>query len=145
MRFSISLYLLLLPFFVFANEEPTEWTLYTSDNGVEVYYKYAPCDLEMGFDYEWVLLKFVNTTITNKLVDFDKVMEIDGDCVTCNDPEGEYHMTIAINAMETIEGSCTVYDEASHHIFSKIITPNTGIDDQLTGFDLGNFTVTNNE
>ncbi|PCJ82407.1 MAG: hypothetical protein COA57_13330 [Flavobacteriales bacterium] len=128
-----------------ANNDPTKWNLFASQNGVEIYYKYAQCDLEMGYDQEWVLLRFVNTAASTKTVKYHKIMEINGVCKTCNDPNGEYSMTVVLRANETIEGSCTVYDNAAHHIFSKMTTPNTGIEDKLTAFDLRNLTVTYNE
>lgn len=135
-----------LPLLSFSQEEqPTEWTLFAEQNGVEIYHKYADCDLEMGYDQQWVILKFVNTTSVAKLVDFNKIMEIDGDCKTCNDPYGEYHMTVPLAANETSEGSCTIYDKPSHHIYSKVITPDTGLEYELTDFDLSELTVTDQE
>lgn len=145
MKLRILSLLLMIPFISVAGDEPKEWTLFATDNGVEIYYKYAECDLEMGYDHEWVLLKFVNTTSTPKNVDFDKKMELNGECVTCNDPHGEYHMTVGLAANETVEGSCTVYDDPSHHIFSKVLTPDTGIDDELTSFDLDNLEVSDRD
>ena len=66
MKLRILSLLMMIPFISFAGDEPTDWTLFATDNGVEIYYKYAECDLEMGYDHEWVLLKFVNTTSTPK-------------------------------------------------------------------------------
>lgn len=122
-------------------KQNTTWVLYSSNSGVDIYYKYSPCILEMGYDQEWVLLKFVNTTSLKKIIEFDKIMEIDGVCVTCNDPNGEYKMSVLLEANQTIQGSCTVNDNAAHHIYSKMIEPGVNIPDTLTRFELRNLLI----
>lgn len=119
-----------------------EWQLYSSINGIEIYFKYSPCQLEMGYDQEWVLLKFVNTTSTSKMIEYNKIMEIDGVCVTCNDPNGEYRMSVTLQANEVVQGTCTVNDNRAHHIYSKTIEVGANIPDTLTRFELGSLMIT---
>lgn len=131
--------LLLLTGFIPENKN-NEWKLYHSNNAVDIFFKYADCNLEMGYDQEWVLLKFINKTEQQKIIEYDKIIEIDSVCITC-EYSAEYHMTINIKPNEIIEGSCSIYDNASSHFYSKMIEPGVNITSKLTRFELGNLKI----
>ena len=45
-----------------------DWKLYTDIDGIRLEYKYADCNLEKGYDQQWVLLRLTNTSGAAKIV-----------------------------------------------------------------------------
>ena len=66
-------------------EDKDEWQLYAEKNGVQIYYKTQECRIEsQGLHHEYVLLKFVNTTDENLIVEWDNELWYNNKCHTCD-------------------------------------------------------------
>jgi len=119
----------------------TDWKLLTEKNGVKIYFKYENCSDEVNdIHQENVVLKVVNTTIQNIIVEWDSELWYNDNCRTCNMKNGENHNKIQLNASETKIGSC----EKRHQlrelvIFSKFTKYENKV--KLTKFQLNNVTV----
>jgi len=120
------------------------WQLYTELDGIRIEYKYADCDLERGYDQQWVLLKITNTTGNTKLVEWKNNLWYNDECKTCDVTSGEYHRTVSVGGGKTLEGTCSIYGNGSLNIFVKFSdsqyqNPNPEV---LTKFELENLTIT---
>ncbi len=120
-------------------QSPTTWTQYYQSNGITISYKYADCDLEMGFDEQRVLIKIENSTDQKAHVIWDAHQYYNEECRTCEDPYGEYRREFSIEPGLTIEGKCSVYSDNRLVVFSKWVSqPNKTT---LTKFELSNLIV----
>jgi hypothetical protein len=118
------------------------WTLLHEKQGINIYYRYADCDLRDELDQQLLFLKIENTT--NQIVNVDWVWEIwlNNKCHTCQpDENGEFRRTVKVEANKSIEPSCERYPELHElTVFSKFIEFQT--DDLLTGFSLQQLNIT---
>lgn len=119
------------------------WKLYLNIDGIRIEYKYADCNLEKGYDQQWVLLKITNTTGNTKLVKWKSNLWYNNVCKTCHVTSGEYKRSVTVDAGESQEGTCSIYSNGSLNVFVKFIdeqytSPNPQI---LTKFELYNLTV----
>ena len=126
----------------FSQNKPSSWTLLQQENGVDVYYKYAPCSPSHGYDKELVLLKLVNTsTDRSKYLSWDLESIHDKECFTCQYPD-EYHMKVTLKPDESIEGSCKMDCPHELRIFSKFTDKDCKKNyPPLSSFNLANFVV----
>lgn len=118
------------------------WTLIKSQDGVNIYQKTSHCTYNMGFDQERIILKYENTTANKVSVIWDFEIHIDGVCRTCNDPGGEYHKVLELEANESKEGACARETDPRLFVFSKFDDPdNTTVNEELTNFEFANLSV----
>ena len=120
-----------------------DWKLYADVDGIRLEYKYADCNLEKGYDQQWVLLKLTNTSGVAKIVKWKNNLWYNNDCKTCGLTSQEYNRQLSVNAGETLEGTCSVYGDGRLNIFVKFIDEdyqNENIQ-VLTKFELDNITV----
>ncbi len=130
--------LFLLSFFTTgAFAQSDDWQVLTQKDGVEIKYKYSDCDLERGFDQEWVLLQFNNTTATKKTLIWDLELYFNNDCKTCG--SDEYHLVQELKPNESMEGICSVNTNTNLRIFSKFLNRENRT--ELTDFKLANLQV----
>jgi len=120
------------------------WQLYTELDGIRIEYKYFDCDLERGYDQQWILLKITNTSGFTKLVEWKSNLWYNNECKTCDVKGQEYQRTVSIDPGKTLEGTCSIYDNGSLTIFVKFIdsqyqNPNRQV---LTKFELDNLSIT---
>lgn len=120
------------------------WQLYADKDGVRIEYKYTDCDLEKGYDQQWILLKITNTSGDTKLVTWKSNLWYNNDCKTCHVQGQEYQRSVSIKAGETLEGTCSIYSNGSLNMFVKFIDKQyqNSNPQVLTKFELGNLTIT---
>lgn len=129
------------------NAKAEEWLLYAEQNGVRIEYKHSDCDLERGFDQEWVLLRVTNTSGEDKLVRWKANLWYNDHCKTCEIEGQEYFSSFSINAGKEISGICSINGIKGLNFFVKFIDPqykNTDIQ-ILTKFELGDLSITKAE
>ena len=121
-------------------EDKDEWQLYSEKNGVQIYYKTQECRIEsQGLHQEYVLLKFVNTTDENLIVEWDNELWYNNVCRTCGSKTNEHHYEISLSSGDSVEGGCSLDSERKLRIFSKFL--NLQSKSQLTKFELVNITI----
>lgn len=121
-------------------ERSTDWVLYQKKDGVEQYYKFQECNIpEEGFYREYVLIKLVNTTDKVVRVEWDIVSWYGNKCANANVDNPEYHRSVILQPLQTVEGTCDLRFGKKLVIFSNFL--NYKIDDYLTHFELRNFKV----
>ncbi|HIO73026.1 MAG TPA: hypothetical protein EYN38_07995 [Flavobacteriales bacterium] len=120
------------------------WQLYAAIDGVRIEYKYADCDLEKGYNQQWVLLKITNTSASTKLVKWKNNLWYNNDCKTCHVKSQEYERAVAVNAGESLEGTCSIYSNGSLNVFVKFIDKQYQNTNRqvLTKFELDNLRIT---
>ncbi len=117
----------------------SEWSFLEEKDGVKISWKYADCDLEMGYDERRVLLRFENTSDQDVLLTYEAELFYDEECLTCDDPNGEYRHEIELRSGTKIAGECSVYSSGAHQFFVRWVSqPNKT---ELTKFNLANITV----
>ncbi len=118
---------------------PTAWQDLWVNDQVVVQYKYADCDLEAGFDQQWVLLRIENRSNAPLTISWDLQLWFNNACKTCDDANGEYHKSIVVEAGTSVEGHCSLKSNRNLSFFSKFTTrDNRTI---LTDFKLANLTL----
>ena len=125
----------------FSQEKPDVWTPFLSDGPVKVFYKYAVCDPEIGYDNESVLLKIINVSNQGVIASWDREIYFDGVCTTCDlGDEGRSEYKLAPN--EVAEGICSVSGDRRLKLFCEFTDPQYKLKQPLfTGFKLNNFNI----
>jgi len=114
-----------------------EWSLYTSQDGVDVYLKVTNCDdVQNGEFKNYLTIKLVNTTAHDVMVDFAMKKWYD-DEPWFNEPvSDENRRSLIIPSGGSMEGVCANKDLAVFHSFNnKINAP------VLTKFELDELNV----
>lgn len=84
----------------------TEWKIYTEKTGIQIYYRTIDCnDATNDIHQQFIILKFVNTSNTDLIVDWEMLLWYNDECRTCNSGS-EYLYTVTIPAGESSEGDC---------------------------------------
>ncbi len=122
-------------------QRSTDWVLYQEADGVQLFYRFAECNLPSeGYYREKVLLKLVNITNLEKTVDWDVVLWYGPNCVNCDEANPEQHKTVVLAPGTTREATCELDKNFELKLFSRFL--NYQLDDWvLTHFELRNFTV----
>ncbi len=121
-------------------QSPTEWTTYFEKDGVTISYKYADCDLEMGYDEQRVLLKIDNNSGKKAHIIWNAHQYYNNKCLTCEDPWGEYRREFSLEPTISLEGICSIKGDNRLIIFSKWVSqPNKT---ELTKFELNDINIT---
>lgn len=122
-----------------SQEKPREWTLYSSENGVEIFYKYADCISNQGTDQERVILKFNNTNNFAVSIEWKTNIYYNGKCHNCNSDDHEFVSKQKILRESSIEGNCE--DRSSRLSFYSDFLDYEA-KQKLTNFELVNVSVT---
>jgi len=123
------LFSVISPVLIMAQAKSDEWTLHKEASGIQIFYKYADCNIPSeGFYKEMVLLKFVNTTQTPLKIKWQREAWYNGKCSSCG--LDEYKFELEVPAGETITGDCDIYAPSKLKIFSKFLDlkSNVGLD-----------------
>lgn len=141
---NIVLVLLFVPVLFTGVSNAGNWQLYTEMDGIRIEYKYTDCDLERGYDQQWILLKITNTSASAKLVEWKSNLWYNNECKTCNVKGREYHRAVSIDPGKTLEGTCSIYSNGSLNMFVKFIDKQYRNSNRqvLTKFELGNLSIT---
>lgn len=95
-----------------ADKLSKEWSLLTTQNGVEVYLRKDFCDVGAKDLFTYAHLKFVNTTSNQVSVDFNYELIHENGCVGCGSTD-EYHKSVVVGASSSLEGDCVETPELS--------------------------------
>lgn len=118
--------------------QDTEWKLYSSVDGVEIYTMESDCYAKNIPDQKAIIIKVVNTTGQNVAVEWDKVIWYNDELVTKNVSDGENHMKVEVAKNSSEEGNCEV-PYGALYIYKDFITYKT--DTKLSKFELQNIKV----
>lgn len=121
----------------FAQE--SEWQLYASIDGVEIYTMESDCYPTNIPDQKGILIKVVNNNNETVQVEWDKVLWYNDEIITDNTTDDENHYSVQIEKNSSNEGSCDV-PRGAFYIFSDFITFKS--ETKLTRFELQNIKVT---
>lgn len=121
--------------------KPTEWAVYFVGEGIQISYKLASCDPEMGYDQESVLLKIENTTNSVVVLNWHQLLSFNDNCKTC-DYEEEYSSRLKLGPLQSEEGTCSIYSAKELKYFSKFIDANYTKGESLTSFKLDKLVIT---
>ncbi len=116
------------------------WMTYFENEQVKIEYKFSECDPEMGYDFEQVILRFVNKSTKKMDIDWHIHLYYDEKCLTCNYPV-EYARTIRLLPNETLEGNCDRETINELKLFSKFIDVNYSKGAILTSFQLASLNI----
>lgn len=89
-----------------ADQIKTDWTYYMTQNGVEIYLKKEDCDQGAKELLTYAQVRFVNTTNTEKSVEFNFQLHHENLCVGCGNVD-EYRKSVTVPANNSIEGDKT--------------------------------------
>jgi len=89
-----------------ADKLTEEWTLLTTQEGVEVYLRQDKCDVGANDLFSYAYIRFVNNNTTEKTIEFNFELNFDNRCVGCGDTR-ETKKMVAINASTSIDGGCS--------------------------------------
>jgi len=117
-----------------------QWVVYVENSEFKIEYKFSNCDPIRGFDFEGVIFRITNLSANKLAFSWHKLLYYSGNCRTCDYPE-EYSVTISVPANSSVEGDCNPDSGYDLKLFSKFIDQAYSQGDQLTSFQLGNFTV----
>ena len=95
-----------------ADKLSKNWTLLTTQNGVEVYLKKDFCDVGAKDPFTYAHVKFVNTNSSDVSAEFNFELHYELDCVGCGNIN-EYRKILTIPGNGSIEGSCDSGSETS--------------------------------
>ncbi len=86
-----------------ADQIKNDWTLYMTQNGVEIYLKKEACDVGAKDLFTYAQVRLVNTTNTEKSVDFNFELYHENSCVGCTNVD-EYRKSVTVPANGSLEG-----------------------------------------
>ncbi|MBD3637482.1 MAG: hypothetical protein HUJ25_09030 [Crocinitomicaceae bacterium] len=118
--------------------QETEWQLYASVDGVDIYTKETDCNARNIPAQKAIIIKIVNTTDENLIVEWDRAIWYNGELVTENISDDENHIIVEIDKNSTQEGTCEV-PRGALYLYKDFITYDT--DTKLTNFELQNLTI----
>jgi hypothetical protein len=144
-RHLYSKFITLFLLFIFSNTysltPDNNWKLYRAQDGIEIYYATEEChDFANGTHYEYIILKFVNTTSTAKKITWSEILYYNGKCTGCDEKSDKPLYTVELNANESKEGGCGKDDGDTFRIFNRFL--NYTDKPTLTKYELMNLIVT---
>lgn len=119
------------------SEFSADWELYFFNESFTVEYKVIPCDPEMGYDKEYILLRFTNLTSSKLTLQWHLHAYYNGTCKTCDYPE-EYTFVLDMAPLQIMEGDCTLACDHRLKIFKRFNDQNYTKGDVLTAFNFEN-------
>ncbi|MEX1002005.1 MAG: hypothetical protein WDZ35_07810 [Crocinitomicaceae bacterium] len=134
-------YLILICVFFFSTlavAQDTEWELYATVDGVEIYTRSVDCYAKNIPDQKAVIIKVVNTTGEQLNIEWDEAIWYNGEPVKENATDDENHYTISLPPNKSVEGECET-PRGALYIYKDFITYETDV--KLTKFELQNIKV----
>lgn len=124
----------------FAQQENT-WNLYSSVNGVSIYFQEVNCSTDQAPAQVAYILKVVNTTASACRISWDLAVWYNNEKLVHDVADGENHMTVEVGPNREVQGTCeTPY--GALYIFKDFITYVSPT--KLTRFELENIQVAKN-
>jgi len=88
-----------------------EWKLYKEVDGINIYFKNIVCEHpETKEKMEYTILKFSNSSNTDKTIQFQKQYSFNGVCQNCNNEIDPNDVILNLKPKSSIEGDCTFAD-----------------------------------
>ncbi len=115
------------------------WIELEEKDGVKISYRYADCDMKIEFDQIRVLLKFENTNSRRLEVFYHADLTYSGNCLTCDDPAGEYNRSFNMSPGEVLEGKCG--ESIDSHLYFFVKWSDRTNETELTDFHLKNLSI----
>jgi hypothetical protein len=115
------------------------WIELEEKDGVKISYRYADCDMKIEFDQVRVLLRFENKTSQRLEVFYHADLTYSGNCLTCEDPSGEYNRSFNLSPNEVLEGKCG--ESIDNHLYFFVKWSARPNETELTDFYLKNLTI----
>ncbi|MBI5541280.1 MAG: hypothetical protein HY951_14535 [Bacteroidia bacterium] len=117
-----------------------EWELLKEANGVQVFTQNDEChDFKNGTHYEYIILKFVNTTVDNKKIMWSENLFYNGICSTCDGNSDKTVFELELTSKQTKQGDCGVDNNDILRIFNRFLNYNDK--PVLTKYEIVNFEV----
>jgi hypothetical protein len=117
-----------------------EWKLYKELAGVKVYTQIDEChDFKNGTHYEYIMLKFVNTTLSNKKIKWVENLYYNGICNTCDGNSDKQVYEFELASKQIKQGNCELDENDMFRIFNRFL--NYTDKPVLTKFELINFEI----
>ena len=133
--------LLFLPITVFSLTPDNNWKLYKTIDGIEIFSSTEEChDFANGTHYEYIVLKFVNTTSVPKKITWKENLYYNGKCYGCDGTSDKPLFVVELNANESKEGGCGKDEGDTFRIFNRFL--NYTDKPTLTNYELMNLIVT---
>jgi hypothetical protein len=128
--------------------KPLDWKSYYKDDKVEIFYKYADCDLpKKGTHEENIYFQFINLTSETVKVEWSKELWYGDKCFNCDGNNKEFIEKINLNPLEVLSGECNPSESLEKSlsknplkIFSRFIDL-PGAESQLSKFNLKNIKI----
>jgi hypothetical protein len=99
-----------------------EWNLYMESNGVKIFTQNDEChDFKNGTHYEYLMLKFVNTTNVNKKIKWSENLYYNGKCTNCKGNSDKPIFEFDLEANETKQGNCGTDVNDMFRIFNRFL------------------------
>ena len=86
--------------------QSSDWELYKTIDGVEIYTKLEDCLDNKLPDQRAVIIKVVNTQSSDVTVDWDLMIWYSGKLITTDPQSPENHFSFSVSKNSTVEGSC---------------------------------------
>ncbi|MBI5217978.1 MAG: hypothetical protein HY958_03505 [Bacteroidia bacterium] len=136
----------ILGFICFAFSSNDGWTLYKSENGVQIYHKKIQCENTANVEnsQEMVAFKFVNTTDKEVTVNWCFDIWFGANCRTCGLPKDQktnYIHSINLKAGQTLDGTCKDPVSSGLVLFSGFYKRDAGKNNPMTKFEMNDFSV----
>lgn len=117
-----------------------EWKLYKELNGIQVYTQTDECnDFKNGTYYEYIMLRFVNTTTDNKKIKWSENLFYNGKCTNCDGNSDKPFFEFELEANQIKQGDCGADVNDMFRIFNRFLNYNDK--PVLTKYEFVNFEV----
>jgi len=98
-----------------------EWDLYNEINNVQIFVRHIEChDNTNGLHYEYVLLKFLNTSLQSKTISWNEKLYYNGNCVNCDENSSELSFETELLPNQQKQGDCKDNND-TFRIFSRFL------------------------
>lgn len=98
-----------------------DWKLYDERKNVQIFVRNFEChDNANGLHYEYILLKFVNTTSQSKQIKWSEKLYYNGNCINCNENNNELVFETELLPNQTKQGDCKDNSDR-FRIFSRFL------------------------
>ena len=139
MRKILTVLALFFAFTAVSQEAPkdTDWALLAQENGVEIFGKIDKCPMKGKMPLSYAFLRVVNSTESEKNVQFSFGLKYDQGCSGCSE-NGEFTSSVSVAGNSSLEGACI---EPNGRLIRLVWNPNLPSSWQFESIELNNVTV----
>lgn len=134
----------------FASNDPVlqldttgNWIEFISQDGITIEYQFVECNSENVKNQALYILRFTNTTNTEKSISWSVKSYRNGECANCHRIDRpEYARSVSLQPGEVLEGTCLDRTDNRLFLFSNFIKLVPGMtEDILTNFEFVNLVI----